>query len=196
MKALCKVRLINDEYYVTTKDWVYSESDIILGKCNNIQSLDFEVLTVTDIMPHSKSICCNSIWTDGSEEKILFTTDKELILKGISEIPYDLLHEIGIANEAKDALAKTEFEVFYQLRENKKYLHYDNFVYVNGADLIHCRIVSEYYTFTKEEILAFAHDIINLGMDLRQAQLSGHNDKSGNEVLKEFLDVELVKYNK
>lgn len=33
-----------------------------------------------------------------------------------------------------------------------------------------------------------ANDIMNLGMTLRQNQLSGHSDKSGNEVLKEFLD--------
>ncbi len=43
-------------------------------------------------------------------------------------------------------------------------------------------------SFSLEEFENIAHDIMNLGMDLRQKQLQGYATNSGNEILKEYLD--------
>ena len=43
-------------------------------------------------------------------------------------------------------------------------------------------------SFSYEEAQKIALDIMNLGMSLRQNQLNGWTDKSGNEVLKEYMD--------
>ena len=43
-------------------------------------------------------------------------------------------------------------------------------------------------TFTFEEVKEIANDVINLGMILRQNQLSGCEHRSGNEVLQEYFD--------
>jgi len=45
--------------------------DKIVGKCNNIETMPLEILTVSDIMPYTKSIFCEGIWTEGSERKII-----------------------------------------------------------------------------------------------------------------------------
>lgn len=42
-------------------------------------------------------------------------------------------------------------------------------------------------SFSYEEVQKIALDVINLGMGLRQDQLNGWTDKSGNEVLKEYM---------
>lgn len=43
-------------------------------------------------------------------------------------------------------------------------------------------------SFSYEEVQKIALDVMNLGMSLRQDQLNGWTDKSGNEVLKEYMD--------
>jgi hypothetical protein len=43
-------------------------------------------------------------------------------------------------------------------------------------------------SFSYEEVQKIALDVMNLGMSLRQDQLKGWTDKSGNEVLKEYMD--------
>jgi len=43
-------------------------------------------------------------------------------------------------------------------------------------------------SFSYEEVQKIVLDIMNLGMSLRQDQLNGWTDKSGNEVLKEYMD--------
>lgn len=45
--------------------------DIVLGRCNNIASMELEPMQVTGITPASKSICCAGIWTDGSAMKLV-----------------------------------------------------------------------------------------------------------------------------
>jgi hypothetical protein len=47
-------------------------------------------------------------------------------------------------------------------------------------------------TYTQEELMPIFLDIMNLGMSLRQDQLSGHSGRSGNEVLKEWLELNLL----
>jgi predicted protein tyrosine phosphatase len=42
-------------------------------------------------------------------------------------------------------------------------------------------------TFTLEQVKQIAHDVMNLGMTLRQNQLNGTDGRSGNEVLDEYL---------
>lgn len=44
-------------------------------------------------------------------------------------------------------------------------------------------------SFTYEEVQKIALDVMELGMKLRQDQLKGWTDKSGNEVLKEYMDM-------
>lgn len=43
-------------------------------------------------------------------------------------------------------------------------------------------------SFSYEEVQKITLDVMNLGMSLRQDQLTGWTDKSGNEVLKEYMD--------
>lgn len=43
-------------------------------------------------------------------------------------------------------------------------------------------------TLTYEELYQIGLDVINLGMSLRQNQLNGWTDKSGNEVLSDYLE--------
>jgi len=43
-------------------------------------------------------------------------------------------------------------------------------------------------SFSFEKVQEIALDVMNLGMSLRQDQLAGRTDKSGNEVLKEYMD--------
>lgn len=43
-------------------------------------------------------------------------------------------------------------------------------------------------SFSYEEVQKIALDVMNLGMSLRQDQLKGWTDKSGNEILKEYMD--------
>lgn len=43
-------------------------------------------------------------------------------------------------------------------------------------------------TFTAKELLIIAYDVMNLGMQCRQNQLSGHESRSGNEILYTYLD--------
>lgn len=43
-------------------------------------------------------------------------------------------------------------------------------------------------SFSYEEVQKIALDVMNLGMSLRQDQLKGWSDKSGNEVLKDYMD--------
>jgi len=44
------------------------------------------------------------------------------------------------------------------------------------------------HSFSYEEVHQIALDVMNLGMSLRQDQLNGLIDKSGNEVVSEYLD--------
>ena len=60
--------------------------DIVLGRCNNRQSVQLEPMKVSDIMTHSKSIYCEGIWTDGSAMKLIasnvpgyYSTFRELL---------------------------------------------------------------------------------------------------------------------
>jgi hypothetical protein len=46
-------------------------------------------------------------------------------------------------------------------------------------------------TFSREEVDKFLLDVINLGMALRQDQLNGQDDRSGNEVLQLYKDENL-----
>jgi hypothetical protein len=43
-------------------------------------------------------------------------------------------------------------------------------------------------SFSLQDVEKITNDAMNLGMDLRQNQLDGSCDNSGNEVLKEYLD--------
>ena len=43
-------------------------------------------------------------------------------------------------------------------------------------------------SFSYEEVQKITLDVMNLGMSLRQDQLNGWTGKSGNEVLKEYMD--------
>lgn len=43
-------------------------------------------------------------------------------------------------------------------------------------------------TFSYDEVQKIAFDVMNLGMTLRQNQLNGSINKSGNEVLKDYMD--------
>ena len=43
-------------------------------------------------------------------------------------------------------------------------------------------------SFSYEEVQKIALDVMSLGMSLRQDQLNGWTDKSGNEILKEYMD--------
>lgn len=43
-------------------------------------------------------------------------------------------------------------------------------------------------TFSYEEVQKIALDIMNLGMSLRQNQLNGYTDKSGDDLVKEYMD--------
>jgi len=43
-------------------------------------------------------------------------------------------------------------------------------------------------SFSYEEVYQIALNVMNLGMSLRQDQLRGWTDKSGNEVLAEYMD--------
>lgn len=47
---------------------------------------------------------------------------------------------------------------------------------------------SDKKTFTLEEVFQLTHDILNIGMTLRQDQLSGYATKSGNEVHEEWFN--------
>ena len=42
--------------------------------------------------------------------------------------------------------------------------------------------------FSYDEVQKIALDVMNLGMSLRQDQLNGWSSKSGNDVLKEYMD--------
>ncbi len=42
--------------------------------------------------------------------------------------------------------------------------------------------------FTLEEVKKIALDVMNLGLELRQNQLNGYSDKSGNMVLEEYFN--------
>lgn len=47
--------------------------------------------------------------------------------------------------------------------------------------------------FTNEEVFKLTHDAINIGMTLRQNQLSGYSGESGNEVHQEWFDKNVKK---
>jgi|GEM_PF-5364488 len=54
-------------------------------------------------------------------------------------------------------------------------------------EFIYLREVLPPKLYSEEEIINLSLTVMNLGMDLRQNQLSGYNTKSGKEVLEEFL---------
>lgn len=54
-------------------------------------------------------------------------------------------------------------------------------------EFIFLREIPQEKLYDEKEIRSLCLSVMNLGMDLRQNQLSGFNCKSGNEVLEEFL---------
>jgi len=68
-------------------------SNYIIGKCNNIPSMPVEIMKVTAVMPHSKSICCEGIWTDGSEQKIIAAFPEYNYVEGSNHNLPTLSHE-------------------------------------------------------------------------------------------------------
>lgn len=47
-------------------------------------------------------------------------------------------------------------------------------------------------TYTKEEVVKLLEEVMNLGMSLRQQQLNGSEDRSGKEVLSDFVKSRLT----
>lgn len=65
----------------------FAMHEYIIGKCNNIDSMPYQLLRITDIMPISKSICSKGVWTDGSEMKIIGTSTPMLDFEGNQRFP-------------------------------------------------------------------------------------------------------------
>ena len=64
-------------YFVSDKE--INVGDWIIGRCNNIEKMPWEVMKVTSKLKHSKNpLCCDGIWPDGSEIRIEATTDPNL----------------------------------------------------------------------------------------------------------------------
>lgn len=42
--------------------------------------------------------------------------------------------------------------------------------------------------YSVKELKAICHEVLNMGMNLRQNQLAGYSGKSGNELLEEYLN--------
>lgn len=57
-----------------------------------------------------------------------------------------------------------------------------------NAETEQCTIPSVMRSFSLEEVKKIASDIMNLGMELRQNQLNGSDDRSGNEVMKDYFN--------
>lgn len=60
------------------------------------------------------------------------------------------------------------------------------FDFIEGAKFLKENTSNSVILYSEEEVLDMLHDIMNLGMSIRQDQLSGYCDKSGNEVLREW----------
>lgn len=99
--------------YTTSKNEEIKLNNWIVGKCNNIEIMRFQLLQVTNIMPISEAICCNGIWTEGSEQKIIASTNPELKLPILSSdfIGFFLKHQNHI-EELEIVGEVNEFDMF------------------------------------------------------------------------------------
>lgn len=62
-----------------------------------------------------------------------------------------------------------------------------NEVYAYGKCERHLFESKHSTVYDKEFVIKLCHEVMNLGMNVRQRQLQGHCGKSGNEELEEFL---------
>lgn len=79
---------------------------------------------------------------------------------------------INIAGKIKPELTEKEQSFFISgFQECLKYIY-----------------INKIHIFSVDEFNKISKDIINLGMSLRQDQLNGYSDKSGDEILKEYIN--------
>ena len=60
----------------------------------------------------------------------------------------------------------------------------------NMLDQQACRTANQLIknTYTREQVEKFLLDVMNLGMVVRQDQLNGYSEKSGNEILQDWIN--------
>ncbi len=83
-----EVKFITDNngiHYLAIKSNVNYIDEPILGKCNNIDSMPYEMMYITDILSISKSVYCDGIWPEGSVLRILASNSSELYTPRIPE---------------------------------------------------------------------------------------------------------------
>jgi hypothetical protein len=109
-----------------------------------------------------------------SWEKIVLTNDPELIADGVQDISDEFL-EWFVKNPGCEEVEVRNIKTIpaLQLGSENGHLMY--------------KIITK-YTDRKDELKQVLLEVMNLGMSLRQNQLSGHSSESGNDVLDNWID--------